>query len=371
MMMTVLIVEDDEITREAIGKYLKLSGFDVVETTDGREAVDLSIKVDVALVGIKLPGMSGIEVVSEIKHRKPSCVVFIVTAYTDRDIIRKSIEAGADDFIKKPVNLELLKLKITHALRNRVFHLYRNSYLRSLKGKLQFMEKAAEEFFTEYEDFLFEVLDILKTLSEYRDVETYRHTERVGWLSGRIAEEIGLDETFVTEIQFAAPLHDIGKIGIPDRILLKPGILTPEEFEIMKQHTLIGFRILSRSSSPILRMGAEIALTHHERWNGSGYPKGLKGKEIPLSGLIVAVADSFDAMVSKRPYKKPKSLEEAFQEIESLSGELYSPEVVEAFLALEREISEVYRRVENEDPTDDSGDSHKSSSGESVEGLRE
>ncbi|AJG40623.1 chemotaxis protein CheY [Thermotoga sp. RQ7] len=369
--MTVLVVEDDEITREAVSQYLRLSGFNVLEAESGEKALDLSRKVDVALVDVKLPGMSGIELVSEIKSRNPSCVVFVVTAYDNTETVKKSVEAGADDFIKKPVNLELLKLKITHALRNRVFHLYRNSYLKSLKKKLSLLEKTAEEFFTEYEDFLFEVLDILNMLSEYRDAETHKHTERVGWLSGRIAEEMGMDEAFVTEIQFAAPLHDIGKIGIPDRILLKPGILTPEEFEIMKQHTTIGFRILSRSSSPILQLGAEIALTHHERWNGSGYPKGLKGKEIPLSGLIVAVADSFDAMVSRRPYKKPKTLEEAFQEIEELSGKLYSPEVVKAFLKLEREIMDVYRREEDEDSSNDSRSSHKSSPGEGLEGIRE
>ena len=232
--MTVLVVEDDEITREAVSQYLRLSGFNVLEAESGEKALDLSRKVDVALVDVKLPGMSGIELVSEIKSRNLSCVVFIVTAYDDTETVKKSVEAGADDFIKKPVNLELLKLKITHALRNRVFHLYRNSYLKSLKKKLSLLEKTAEEFFTEYEDFLFEVLDILNMLSEYRDAETHKHTERVGWLSGRIAEEMGMDEAFVTEIQFAAPLHDIGKIGIPDRILLKPGILTPEEFEIMK-----------------------------------------------------------------------------------------------------------------------------------------
>ena len=271
--MTVMIVEDDDITREAMGQYLKLSGFDVIEAENGEKAVKLSENVDVALVDVMLPGMSGIEVVNEIKAKNPSCVVFVVTAYDDTEVVKKCVEVGADDFIKKPVNLELLRLKITHALRNRVFHMYRNSYLKSLKKKLFLLEKTAEEFFTEYEDFLFEVLEILNMLSEYRDMETHKHTERVGWLSGRIAEEMGMSEVFVTEIQFAAPLHDIGKIGIPDRILLKPGILTPEEFEIMKQHTTIGFRILSRSNSPILQLGAEIALTHHERWNGAGYPR--------------------------------------------------------------------------------------------------
>ncbi|KHC93342.1 response regulator receiver modulated metal dependent phosphohydrolase [Thermotoga sp. Mc24] len=368
--MTVLIVEDDDITREAMGQYLKLSGIDVIEAENGEKAVELSKDVDVALVDVMLPGMSGIEVVNKIKAKNPSCVVFVVTAYDDTGIIKKCVEVGTDDFIKKPVNLELLRLKITHALRNRVFHLYRNSYLKSLKKKLFLLEKTAEEFFTEYEDFLFEVLEILNMLSEYRDMETHKHTERVGWLSGRIAEEMGMSEVFVTEIQFAAPLHDIGKIGIPDRILLKPGILTPEEFEIMKQHTTIGFRILSRSNSPILQLGAEIALTHHERWNGAGYPRGLKGREIPISGLIVAVADSFDAMVSKRPYKNPKPLEEAFREIESLSGKLYSPEVVEAFLKLEKEITDVYRREKDEDTSNNGRRSHQSSSGEGVEGIR-
>lgn len=368
--MTVLIVEDDDITREAIGQYLKLSGIDVIEAENGEKAVELSKDVDVALVDVMLPGMSGIEVVNKIKAKNPSCVVFVVTAYDDTEIVKKCVEVGADDFIKKPVNLELLRLKITHALRNRVFHLYRNSYLKSLKKKLFLLEKTAEEFFTEYEDFLFEVLEILNMLSEYRDMETHRHTERVGWLSGRIAEEMGMSEIFVTEIQFAAPLHDIGKIGIPDRILLKPGILTPEEFEIMKQHTTIGFRILSRSNSPILQLGAEIALTHHERWDGSGYPRGLKGREIPISGLIVAVADSFDAMVSRRPYKKSKPLEKAFGEIESLSGKLYSPEVVEAFLKLEKEITDVYRREKDENTSHNDGRSHQSSSGEGLEGIR-
>ncbi|PLV58775.1 two-component system response regulator [Thermotoga sp. KOL6] len=369
--MSILIVEDDDITREAMAQYLKLSGFEVLETNSGEKAIDFSNMIDVALIDVKLPGMSGIEVVSEIKSRNPSCVVFVITAYDDKETIKKCVEAGADDFIKKPVNLELLKLKITHAIRNKIFHLYRSSYMKSLKERLEIIEKTAEEFFTEYEDFMFEILDILNMLSEYRDVETYRHTERVGWLSGRIAEVMGLDELLVTEIQFSAPLHDIGKIGIPDKVLLKPGILTPEEFEIMKQHTIIGFRILSRSSSPILQMGAEISLTHHERWNGSGYPRGLKRKEIPISGLIVAVADSFDAMVTERPYKRAKTLDEAFQEIELLSGKLYSPEVVEAFLSLEKEIREVYRREKDENSSHQSGGSHKSSSGEGLEGLRE
>jgi len=358
--MLVLIVEDDEVSRAAMREYLKLFGYEVQEVERAEEALKLAERADVILMDVVLPGMDGVEAIRRIRSKRSDCLIFVITAYDDGRIVRKAVEAGADDFIKKPVNLDFLRLKIEHALKTKSFHSYRNSYLLSLKKKLMFLEETAVDFFNEQADLLFEMLEILNLLSEYRDTETYKHTERVGWLSGRIAEEMGLDEAFVTEIQFAAPLHDIGKIAIPDKILLKPGILTEEEFEIMKQHTIVGYKILSRSKSSILRLGAEIALTHHEKWDGSGYPRGLKGREIPVSGLIVSVADSFDAMVSERPYKKPKTLEEAFREIETLSGRYYSPEVVEAFLKLKKEVLEVYRRDDGEDSSNDRKRSHRS-----------
>jgi len=157
-----------------------------------------------------------------------------------------------------------------------------------------------------------------------------------------LARELELEKTFVKDIELVAPLHDIGKIGIPDSILLKKGRLNEQEFETMKKHTIYGYEILRNRSVRILKFAAEIALTHHERWNGSGYPKGLKGEQIPISAQIVGVADSFDAMVSDRPYKKAKSFEEAFGEIESLSGILYSPKVVEKFLKLRKDIEMYY-----------------------------
>lgn len=344
--MLVLIVEDDEVSRVAMREYLKISGYEVQEARRTEEALELADVADVVLLGVASHRMNGVELIRHIRSERSDCLIFVLTTHDDSRIVREVVEAGADDLIKKPVNLEFLKLKIEHALKTRNFHSYRNRYLLSLKEKLLLLEEVSVGFFDERADLFSEMLEILNLLSEYRDSETYRHTKRVGWLSGRIAEEMGLDENFVTEIRFAGLLHDIGKVAIPDRILLKPGALTEEEFEVIKKHTIVGYKILSKSKPSILRLGAEVALTHHERWDGSGYPNGLKGKEIPVSGLIVSVADSFDAMVSKRPYRKPKTFEEAFQEIETLSGRYYSPEVVEAFLKLERDVVEVYGKGE-------------------------
>ena len=210
---------------------------------------------------------------------------------------------------------------------------------------MEITEKNSNDLIEENIKMSFESLGILNKVSEFRDDETHEHTLRVGWLAGRIAEQMGFDASFVTRMQFAAPLHDIGKIGIPDKILLKPAKLTDDEWKIMKQHAKIGYDILNvGSSSKIIQLAADIALSHHERWNGSGYPQKLKEKEIPIPGLITAVADSFDAMVSKRPYKDPISSEDVCQEIMTNSGILYSPDVVEAFISLEEEICNYYKK---------------------------
>lgn len=179
-----------------------------------------------------------------------------------------------------------------------------------------------------------EDLKRLALVSEYRDDETNRHTERVARTAQLLAAELGLDAEMVWTIARAAPLHDVGKVGIPDSILLKPGRLTDDEFTVMMTHTAIGGRILGESDFRIVRMAMEIALTHHERWDGGGYPAGLHGEEIPMSGRIVAVADAYDAMTHDRPYKEAGSIEEATIELERCSGSQFDPDVVEAFLAL-------------------------------------
>ncbi len=179
-----------------------------------------------------------------------------------------------------------------------------------------------------------EDLKRLALVGEYRDDDTNRHTERVAHTTARLAEQLGLEAELVWTIRRAAPLHDVGKIGISDTILLKPGKLTVEEFQAMKAHTSIGGRILGESDFRILQMATEIALTHHERWDGTGYPSGLKEYDIPISGRIVAVADAFDAMTHARPYKEAFPVQRAVAEIERCSGSQFDPAVVAAFMTL-------------------------------------
>jgi PAS domain S-box-containing protein len=177
----------------------------------------------------------------------------------------------------------------------------------------------------------------LALVAEYRDDETTRHTERVARTAALVAMELGLERELIWTIGRAAPLHDVGKVAIPDSILLKPGMLTSEEFEVMKTHTSIGGRILGESDFLVLRLGMEIALTHHERWDGGGYPDGIGGDEIPISGRIVAVADAFDAMSHSRPYKEALSVKDAVGEVHGRSGGQFDPEVVDAFMALDHQ----------------------------------
>jgi putative two-component system response regulator len=196
--------------------------------------------------------------------------------------------------------------------------------------------RIARDHTRELEDARLEVLQRLSFAAEYRDDDTREHTERIGRTSALLAGELGLPEETVALVRRAAPLHDVGKLAISDAILLKPGRLTTEEFEVMKTHVIIGAEILARSRSPLVQMSEQIALYHHERWDGTGYGSGLRGEEIPLAARIVAVADSFDALTHARPYKDPWPLPQAVAKIQSLAGEHFDPRVAQAFEALDQ-----------------------------------
>jgi putative two-component system response regulator len=188
----------------------------------------------------------------------------------------------------------------------------------------------------------------LSRAAEYRDEDTGAHIQRMSLYSAAIARRLGFDDETVESILYAAPMHDIGKIGIPDRILLKPGRLDPNEWEIMKQHTIIGARILEGSDAEFIKLAKVIALTHHERWDGTGYPKGLKGSETPMVGRLTGIADVFDALISKRPYKKALSVEKSFDIIRDRRGSHFDPEVVDVFFAVENEILSVREKYKDE-----------------------
>ena len=345
-MALLMVVEDDKETRKMMVKFLNHNGYEVIEAENGMNALSKIGKVapDVILMDISMPKMNGIEATKKIKEMDIPSFVIMLTALSDEKVLEEAANAGADDFLMKPVNFKLLNARIKLILETVIFYKNKFKVRKRLLSKLKMSEAELDNMINKNFQMGFEVLEILEKTSEFRDDETHEHTQRVGWLSGRIAEQMGLSPSFVSQIQFASPLHDIGKIGIPDAILLKPGKLTEEEWKVMRKHAKIGYDIMSKSSADILKLAAVIALSHHERWNGSGYPQKLKGENIPLASLIVAIADSFDAMASKRPYKDPIPLENVYKEIVQNSAKLYSPVAVKAFMDIKKEIFEYYQR---------------------------
>lgn len=257
--------------------------------------------------------------------------VLVLTADNTPEIKQEALRIGANDFLNKPFDRTEVLLRIHNLLNTRALHLQLHHYNETL-------EKSVRERTAELEQAKNEILQLLGRASEFRDDMTGRHTKRVGKMSGLIAERLGLPEEHVDLICKAAPLHDIGKMGIPDHILLKPGRLAPQEFERMKAHTTIGAHILEGSGFSVLKLARLIAEAHHEKWDGTGYPKGLKGEEIPIEARIVALADFYDALTHERAYKRAWTAEEALAEIIAERGKHFDPQVVEVFVELTREI---------------------------------
>ena len=347
-MLRIFVVSDDKEGRKILTDFLKFKGYDVVETDSKNEISNILEKegdIDVLLLDTEMLTLDEMKIVKELKMKGFPIVIILMTSPDEtiiESIMERAAENGVDRLLMKPVDLPLLLSELVAIEKFKKFHIGKGKVYSKDKKKIEELLLSTRTLAEENRHLSMELIQLVYTLSEYRDDETHAHTTRVGWISGKIASKLGMDEEEALVIQLAAPMHDIGKIGIPDSILLKPDRLTEEEFEKMKEHTLMGYEILKDSSSKILKKAAIISLTHHERWDGSGYPKGLKGNKIPMEGLIVAVADSFDAMVCKRVYKEPMPFEKAFEEIKSLSGEWYSPDVVKAFVDLEDEICEYY-----------------------------
>ena len=344
-----MLIDDVEV-EEKIATFLKYRGYKILQVRNSLEAL-LMLKekpVDLVIMKTISPEFEDAEMVEKIKQKGP-IVIMMLPKLPNDDILEKAAQAGVDDFLVGSIDLRFLEFRIERALRVKHFFDCKKIFLGSLVEKISANERTINVLFREISRLSSEAVEILSRISELKDYETHEHTTRVGIISARIAESMDLDPIFVSQIRFAAPLHDIGKVLIPNQILTKPGKLTKEEWELVKKHSEIGWEILRGSSSDVLKLAASIALTHHERWNGSGYPRGLVGKEIPIEGRIVAVADSFDAMVSKRPYKRARSLQEAFLEIKRFSGELYDPEVVKAFLMVSDKILKLYEEAKEND----------------------
>jgi len=330
--------------RRLLEKLLRLEGYEVVLASTGEQALSevFARGADTVLLDLRMPGMSGLEVCRQIRNhpRTQHTPVVFITAVNDRELRRQGMEAGADDFLSKPFDEVELLARIRNGVRVK-------RYYDGMEEQKEQLERAVERRTSELAAVVAQLTRIQQELrtsqeetiyrlsraAEFRDDETGQHLQRMSWYCHLLGSRSGLDEQTCEMLRIASPMHDVGKLGIPDRILLKPGRLTPEEFAVMKTHAEIGYRILHGSEAVPLRMAATIAHTHHEKWDGNGYPRGLKGEEIPLIGRIAAVADVFDALTSSRPYKPAWPLDAALDLMRKSAGSHFDPALIEVFFA--------------------------------------
>ncbi len=327
----ILIVDDEPANVDLLRRLLERAGFSRIESTnDSREAADLYVKFrpDLILLDLHMPHRDGLEVMDELnKIAEASYLpIMMLTGDDTQEAKREALSRGAKDFLNKPFHSDEVLLRIGTLLETRFLYL-------QIQSQNQILEAKVRDRTRELEAAQIEIIERLARAAEFRDDNTGQHTERVGQMAALLAKGIGLPDPQVSLIRRAAPLHDVGKIGIPDAILLKLGKLTPDEFLIVKTHTTIGARILSGSRFTILRLAEEIAFNHHERWDGDGYA-GITGAAIPLAGRIVAVADVFDALTQKRPYKAAWPVDDAMAEIERQRGKQFDPALVDAFMRM-------------------------------------
>jgi putative nucleotidyltransferase with HDIG domain len=325
----ILIVDDERANVDLLKRVLQRAGFTRIEsTTDPRQAPSLYIEFrpDLILLDYEMPHMDGVAVMDELNQLAEASYlpILMLTGELTPEARREALSRGAKDFVNKPFHEEEVLLRIRTLLETRLLYL-------QIQTQNQMLEAKVRDRTRELEVAQLEIIDRLARAAEFRDDHTGQHTDRVGQMAAVLAKEIGMNDAQVSLIRRAAPLHDVGKIGIPDSILLKLGKLSEDEFAVVKTHTTIGARILSGSKFNLLKLAEEIALTHHERWDGTGY-EGLTGDAIPLAGRIVSIADVFDALTQKRPYKAAWPVADAVGEIGRQRGKQFDASLVDAFL---------------------------------------
>ena len=333
----IMVVDDEILNRKLIQAMLKPQGYEVILAEDG---ADCLAKVseeppDLILMDIMMPNLNGFEVVARLKSRLElsHIPVVMVTALQDINDRVKALEAGADDFLTKPVDRMELRARVRSLLKVKAYNDHMANYQRELEREVAVRTEEVRRAHTKLRDASLETIFRLARAAEYKDEDTGAHIISMSRISAFLAERLGRNSTVVERILYASPMHDIGKIGIPDRILTKNGPLNDEEWAIMRMHPIYGGQILEGSDIGFLGLGEVIALTHHEKWDGSGYPHGLAGNQIPLAGRIVAVADVFDALRSRRPYKPPLTVEQTVDIIRAGRGTHFDPQVVDVLLS--------------------------------------
>ena len=337
---SILVVDDEPANVRLLERVVRGAGYtNATSTNDPAEVPALcdATEPDLILLDLNMPGMDGFGVMDMLADRIAASgylPILVITGDTSPETRQRALAHGARDFVAKPFDFTEILLRIHNLLEIRLLH-------RRLQNENQDLERRVRERTAELESAQAEILQRLALAAEYRDDETNQHAGRVGETAARVAHALGLPEDEVAIIRRVAPLHDVGKIGTPDAILLKPGRLTPEEFELTKTHTLVGARILGGSSFPVLQMAEQIALCHHERWDGTGYPRGLRGEEIPVAARIVAVVDVWDALTHERSYKPAWPESEAAAELRAQAGRHFDPRVVDAFLQVQEKATQI------------------------------
>ena len=345
----VLVVDDEEPVRALLRDYLQTRGFQIRGAASGEEALTLLAgeKFDLVLSDLRMPGITGMELLSEIRRRYSSVGVLMLTGCEDVSLAVSAMRAGALDYILKPFRLENVEASIRRALEKHEDNRRQVRYLRDLENIVEERSVALRDTLRTLKEASEETLEALVAALDAREHQTLAHSKRVSEFTVHLAETMHVSNSALEAMRRGAMLHDIGKIGISDTILLKPGRLTDDEWVEMRRHPEIGHWILSSVES--LKGASEIALAHHERFDGRGYPRSLKAAEIPLGARIFAVADSLDAITSDRPYRPGRGYEEARREIIRNSGTQFDPRVVDSFLRVPPEVWEHIRCITLED----------------------
>lgn len=347
----ILIVDDEPVNLKLLDKMLSAQGYsNLVLIQDPRQVLDVyrQQRIDLVLLDINMPHLDGFGVMEQLKTLDDPLLppVVILTAQHSQDFLLRALNAGARDFITKPFDRNELLARVRNMLDAHLAH-------RLVYEQKDVLDDMVQERTDELRRTRLQVVQRLGRAAEYRDNETGNHILRMSHISALLAKSIGWTEADCELMLHASPMHDIGKIGIPDHILLKPGKFEPEEWEIMKTHAIIGANILEGDDSDLMKCAGEIALSHHEKWDGTGYPYGLFGEAIPLTGRIAALADVFDALTSERPYKNAWTVEAAVGWIKENRGTHFDPDLVEVFLTQLPEILKIRERFsEPESPCD-------------------
>ncbi len=338
----ILAIDDEKLNLRVLSGLLRSLGYEAVLADSGEKALAaLDASIDLILLDVMMPDMDGFTVARKIRERPDGADVpiIMVTALTGKQDRLSAVEAGANDFIAKPIDMTELRVRMGSLLKMKQSQDQVKRYqaeleamvrirTQALRLALENLEESQKTILTAHR----ETLHRLAAAAEFKDADTANHITRMSRYCAALASWLGLHDGETELVEQASPMHDIGKIGIPDSILLKPGALTPEEWKVMQQHTIFGARILGSSSFELLRAGEIIALSHHEKWDGSGYPSGLSGEDIPLFGRICAVADVFDALTSRRPYKDAFSNEVSLDIMKTGRGSHFDPRILDLFL---------------------------------------